>query len=105
MNATEQTGERRKPNRRERDRAIAIDALRHLAELWPGLFALDPRRPLKIGIRYDIMAALGPSSPLKPYMVGAALRLHCGSPAYLKACRAGAAIRPRRPTGWGRYAR
>jgi sRNA-binding protein len=68
-------------------KAVAI--IVGLAERFPHCFsAYDPRRrPLKVGIRSDVLAA---APAFDPDELGAALRRYTGSTSYLAAMRAGA---------------
>jgi sRNA-binding protein len=64
-------------------------ALALLAEKWPACFQIfeQRRRPLKVGIHLDIMAALGDA--VTSAEVKSALRLYTGNVGYLLACREG----------------
>jgi sRNA-binding protein len=74
----------RSNKKRQRERSLAIITM--LAERWPAVFAVRDakRRPLAIGIRDDILAALDPKE-----LVGA-LRYYCRSVGYLSHMRSGA---------------
>jgi ProP effector len=61
-----------------------------LADLYPACFAVfqERRKPLKVGIREEVIAALaGAASPKE---IALALRMYCGNIGYLKACVEGA---------------
>jgi ProP effector len=64
-------------------------ALAPLAEKWPACFQIfeQRRRPIKIGIHLDILAALG--GAVTSAEVKFALRLYAGNLGYLLACRDG----------------
>jgi ProP effector len=68
----------------------ALVLIGKLAERFPAAFAINPRyrQPLKIGIHYDIAAAL--SDTVTPREVSDALRMYTSSSRYLKALVAGA---------------
>lgn len=70
----------------ERNRVI----LAMLAERWPDCFAIfeQRRRPLKIGIHHEILAALDGTVTAKG--LGAALRCYTGNSVYWSQLRAGA---------------
>jgi ProP effector len=61
-----------------------------LAEQFPRAFFVFQRRrrPLKLGIHRDIIAAL--DGAITPEELSAALRYYVGNACYLRACRAGA---------------
>jgi ProP effector len=61
-----------------------------LAETYPQCFSVfeKRRRPLKIGIRDDLIAAL--AGAITPKEAALALAIYCGNWCYLKACREGA---------------
>jgi len=65
---------------------VAKATVAMLVESYPLAFAIEPRRrrPLKLGIHRDIIAAL--NGTVTPRAVGDALRLYVGNPRYLKAC-------------------
>lgn len=74
----------------DKTRTAAKDTVIVLAELFPKCFALfeQRRKPLKIGIREDVIAALnGAASPKE---ISLALAIYCGNWCYLKACKEGA---------------
>ena len=75
-------------NTQRRADVEAVIAL--LAERWPETFSLyeKRRRPLKIGIRGDVIAAL--AGALTEDEVRHALRFYCGNEFYLRACLCGA---------------
>ena len=58
-----------------------------LCQRWPKCFDVNNRRPLKIGIAYDLVRELGEAA-LRPELK-AALNLYCGNPGYLSTLRAG----------------
>jgi ProP effector len=68
--------------------ARAVIAL--LAERWPRCFFVyeKRRKPLKIGVHLDVMAALGDT--VSRTQLGIGLRYYVGNHCYLKACREGA---------------
>jgi ProP effector len=69
----------------------ARDTVVALAELFPACFVMfqQRRRPLKIGIRDDVIAAL--NGAITPKEASLALAIYCGNHGYLKACcKAGA---------------
>jgi ProP effector len=68
----------------------AMATVTMLAESYPLAFVIEPRRrrPLKIGIRHDVIAAL--DGAVAPKTVSDALRLYTGNPCYLKSCKTGA---------------
>jgi ProP effector len=73
---------------REPKRASAAATLKLLCGHWPLCFRLADRKPLKVGITYDLMRELGdvvPHAKLK-----AALNLYCGDLDYLSGLKAGA---------------
>ena len=72
---------------REAKRQAARATLALLCQRWPKCFDLNNRRPLKIGIAYDLVRELGEAA-LQPELK-AALNLYCGNPGYLSALRAG----------------
>jgi ProP effector len=72
---------------REAQRQAARATLALLRQRWPKCFDLNNRRPLKIGIAYDLVRELGEAA-LRPELK-AALNLYCGNPGYLSALRAG----------------
>jgi ProP effector len=71
------------------DHRTPAAALALLAEKWPACFQIfeQRRRPLKVGIHLDIMAALGDA--VTSAEVKSALRLYTGNIGYLLACREG----------------
>jgi len=71
-------------------RQAARAALAVLCERWPLCFKLDDRKPLKVGIFADIVAALGVGAPPR-HVIGAALRAYTQPPAYLGSMVIGAA--------------
>jgi sRNA-binding protein len=75
-------------NRQRLITALALVAT--LAKSYPLAFAIEPRRrrPLKIGIHHDLMAALG--AKITDSALTDALALYVGNPGYLKASIAGA---------------
>jgi ProP effector len=70
------------------DQTVAA-VLQLLAEKWPACFQIfEPRRrPIKVGIHLDILAALG--GDVTSAEVKSALRLYTGNLGYLLACREG----------------
>jgi ProP effector len=62
-----------------------------LAERFPATFFVfeQRRRPLKLGIHLDVLAALGDA--ITPEGCAAAMRAYCANDGYLLACTAGAA--------------
>jgi ProP effector len=71
---------------REAQRQAARATLALLCQRWPKCFDLNNRRPLKIGIAYDLVRELGEAA-LRPELK-AALNLYCGNPGYLSTLRA-----------------
>ena len=71
-----------KPSRARRQRRIIEATLTLLAGKYPAVFVLleSKRKPLKLGIRDDVIAAL---PELKPNHVGTALHAYTGTPGYL----------------------
>jgi sRNA-binding protein len=61
-----------------------------LAERFPAAFAVYERRrrPLRLGVHLDVLAAL--NGAITPGELSAAMRLYCGNTGYLKACVSGA---------------
>jgi sRNA-binding protein len=72
---------------RAAQRQAARATLPLLCQRWPKCFDLNNRRPLKIGIAYDLVRELGEAG-LRPELK-AALNLYCGNPGYLSTLRAG----------------
>ena len=72
-------------------RQAARAALAILCERWPLCFKLDDRKPLKVGIFADIVAALGDGAAPPRHVIGAALRAYTQPPAYLGSMVIGAA--------------
>jgi ProP effector len=72
---------------REAQRQAARAKLAVLCQRWPKCFDLNNRRPLKIGIAYDLVRELSEEA-LRPELK-AALNLYCGNPGYLSTLRAG----------------
>jgi sRNA-binding protein len=60
-----------------------------LADLYPACFAVfqERRKPLKVGVRDDVIAAL--NGAITDKEVSLALRWYCGDSGYLKACTEG----------------
>ena len=75
--------------RQKRNQAVAA-AIALLAELYPKCFSIyeGRRRPLKIGIHKDILAAV--DGALTPLELSNALRVYCANGAYLRSSREGA---------------
>ncbi len=71
-----------RPSRARRQRRIIEATLALLAEKYPAVFMLLEirRKPLKLGIRDDVIAAL---PELKPNHIGTALRAYVAAPGYL----------------------
>jgi len=69
---------------------VATAAIALLAELYPKCFSVyeGRRRPLKIGIHKDILAAV--DGALTPLELSRALGIYCSNPAYLGHTRKGA---------------
>jgi ProP effector len=67
----------------------ARDIIEVLADLWPAAFAVEPgrRRPLKVGIDADILAAAG--GAILPLELKIALGAYVNAKAYLRALREG----------------
>ena len=65
---------------REAQRQAARATLALLCQRWPKCFDLNNRRPLKIGIAYDLVRELGEAG-LRPKLK-AALNLYCGNPGF-----------------------
>jgi ProP effector len=63
----------------------ARTALNKLAKRFPAAFALSNRKPLKLGIRDDLLAR-----GVAPEVASAGLRLYCWNGRYFKAVKAGA---------------
>ena len=63
--------------------AKARAIIERLAETWPAAFSVfqERRRPLRIGIREDILAVL----EIDPRELGLALGIYCRNQAYLRA--------------------
>jgi sRNA-binding protein len=72
---------------RARERRLAVDTLCVLAELFPAGFRPPSIRPLKIGIRADLIAR----APVTEAEAEIALGYHCRSLRYLRGMIAGAA--------------
>lgn len=68
-----------------RPKAETAATLRLMVEKFPAVFVQGGPRPLKIGIRDDLLAAL----PETPPFLGIAIGFYCNSRAYLEACVAG----------------
>jgi sRNA-binding protein len=70
------------------DYRTARDLIDILADLWPQCFAVYEarRRPLKLGIRADIVA----TGAVTEEEAAAALRLYCSNRGYLRHCRVSA---------------
>jgi sRNA-binding protein len=66
-----------------------LEILMMLAARWPSAFAVleSDRRPLKLGIRNEIAAALGTDTPPRLRQV---LAWYCNGPSYLRHCVPGA---------------
>lgn len=77
------------PDKPARDLAVAAIAL--LAKTWPACFVVYERRrrPLKLGIHHDILAAL--DGAITPQELSRALRRYAGNGGYLRSMVAGAA--------------
>jgi ProP effector len=78
------------PDRRPFPKESAGDILGVLADLWPAVFSIEPRlrRPLKVGIDKDILAAA--DGAIIPEELKVALGSYTGAKAYLKTLRDGA---------------
>jgi sRNA-binding protein len=63
---------------------------RSLGRSVPGLLSVfqQRRKPLKLGIHNDIMAAL--NGAITPKECATAMRVYCGNGGYLRACKVGA---------------
>ena len=68
----------------------AHDTIVVLADLFPACFSVlqQRRKPLKVGIRDDVLAALNGAITAKE--AGFALKIYTSNSGYLKACKAGA---------------
>ena len=79
------------PNSKQRKLTQAREVIAVLADLWPHCFAVfeDRRRPLKVGIHHDILAA--GKGAIAAAELALALRRYCANPHYLRACTEGAA--------------
>ena len=77
-------------SKREERAQAARAVIERLAERWPRAFAVFEarRRPLKIGIHDDIIAALG--GEVTAAEIGVALRHYTGNIGYLHGLRTGA---------------
>jgi sRNA-binding protein len=75
---------------KQRKYTEALAAIVLLEARWPRAFSLNQlqRRPLKVGIRLDIVAA---GVELTPGALSSALRTYCSNRFYLKRLQAGAA--------------
>jgi ProP effector len=75
---------------KERGRVQADAAIALLAEAFPTAFAIYEvkRRPLKVGIHADVLAAL--NGAMTPAELGLALRRYCGNSVYLSRLLRGA---------------
>jgi sRNA-binding protein len=62
----------------------AQNTIAALADLWPQAFAIyeQRRRPLKLGIHNDVLAALNAAA--NPKEIAIALRWYCGNVGYLR---------------------
>jgi ProP effector len=72
------------------DHKTTLATIQLLAETLPQCFAVfeQRRRPLKLGIYNDVMAALGSAITAKE--LSAAMRVYCGNRFYLRASTEGA---------------
>lgn len=61
-----------------------------LAEAWPACFSIyeGRRKPLKIGVRDDILARV--AGAIRPRELSRALSVYCASPGYLRSFKVGA---------------
>jgi ProP effector len=75
---------------KSRDFTAVQNTIAALADLYPACFAVfqERRKPLKVGVRDDVIAAL--NGAITDKEVSRALRWYCGNSGYLKACVEGA---------------